>query len=93
MNIFDLILQVRVLKLRGEKSLAYILRDSRRWEIVQCGWFESKIHTLWPLVHLPSSREGVTSAASKITLTGFALQNTTDDRTTQQNSVLLSPDS
>lgn len=45
------------------------------------------------LYHLPSSREGVMPAANKITLTGLALQNTTDDRTTQQNSVPLSPDS
>lgn len=33
------------------------------------------------------------SAANEVASTGFVLQNTTDDRTIQQNLVLLSPDS
>lgn len=45
------------------------------------------------LYHLPSSREGVMPAANKIRLMILALQNTTDDETTQQDSVPLSPDS
>ena len=42
---------------------------------------------------LPSSREGVMSAANEKAPAGFALQNTTDDRTIQQNLVPWSPDS
>lgn len=45
------------------------------------------------LYRLPSSRGGVTSAANDIAPIGFALKNTTDDRTIQQNLVPLSPDS
>lgn len=33
------------------------------------------------------------SAANEIAPTGFVLQNPTDDRTTQQNSVPMKPDS
>ena len=98
MNIFHLILQVRVLELGvGGFYIAYIPRDSHRWETVASGWFESKIQTLWPplakLYHMTFSREGVMPAANKIRLTGLVLQNTTDDGTTQQDSVPLSPDS
>lgn len=42
---------------------------------------------------LPCSREGIKFTGNEKAPTGFALQNTTDDRTIQQNLVPLSPES
>lgn len=87
--------------LEGKDLLSYMPSNSHIWEIVESvfesRWFESKICPPWtlvpvPLDWLPSSREGMLSAANESALPGFALQTPTDDRTIGQNLCPLSPD-